>query len=82
MAPPSSGDGASLVHSTTLVRSGSPLATPRVNGSPGKAMAVGVNMVVVVAAIVVGDGATVAVVVGGSPSGSVVTAAVVPSVDD
>ena len=49
--PPLSGSGASRVHNTTLVGSGSPDATPRVNGSADKTT--GAMVVVVVGASVV-----------------------------
>jgi hypothetical protein len=49
--PPLSGSGASRVHSTTLTGSGSPEATPTVNGSAGNTT--GASVEVVVAAVVV-----------------------------
>jgi len=67
MPPPFTGSGASRVHSMTLVGSGSPEATPSVNGSDGSTT--GGNVVVVVVASVV---VAAAVVVG-----AVVVAAVV-----
>src|SRR3954451_22926159 len=59
MPPPASGSGASRVHSTTLVGSGSPEATPSVNGSPDSSSGASVEVVVV------GGTVVVAAVVGG-----------------
>jgi hypothetical protein len=45
MPPPFNGSGASRVHNTTDVGDGSPLATPSVNGSPGRSAAGGSSAV-------------------------------------
>ncbi len=62
MPPPFSGSGASRVHSTTLVGSGSPDATPSVNGSDGRTTG-GRVVVVVVASVVVAAAVVVGAVV-------------------
>ena len=72
MPPPLSGSGASLVHRTTLEASGSPEATPRVNGSPESS--IGGSVDVVVDVVVDVDVVLVAPVVGGGSD--------VPDVDE
>src|SRR3954447_23657611 len=80
MPPPPSGSGAKRVHSTTLVKSGSPDAMPSVNGSPGRSIGGGVmvvavgGLVVVVIVVVVVSADDGVVSTGGSPIVSTVSA--------
>src|SRR3954454_21649120 len=66
MPPPATGSGASRVHNTTLVWSGSPEATPSVNGSPDSSNGASVELVVVGCTVVVAAAVVGVRLVGGT----------------